>query len=130
MPLCSPIFCLLPCGVTTGYFSDLICYTAVRRIHLACIYAHVQVDAAGAAAAAAALCVAILLLLLQLLVLAASVCDIVPDGKRCCWFTKSDSTVAVSPSSFNHDVYTRHPVAAPSHLRSGSSCSICQLVQA
>ena len=41
---------------------------------------------------ASALCVAILLLLLQLLLLAA-VRRRVPDGKICCWFIESDSSV-------------------------------------
>ena len=50
----------------------------------------------SAAAAAAALCVVLLLLLLQLqllLLLAAAVRHRVPDGKYCCWFINSDSSV-------------------------------------
>ena len=66
----------------------------------------------SAAAAAAALCVAILLLLLQLL-LAAAVRDRVQDGKNCCWFIESDSSVSLQTRFMS-----MYPLTELSQLRS------------
>ena len=106
-------FCLAPCGFTTEYPQDLIHYTAVRRIYLACINAYrVQLPLA----AAAALCVGI-----PAVVAAATAACCCCSASCAGWQKMFSGPLNLMPafyfSLFKNDIFLGYPMAVLSHLR-------------